>query len=94
MPQDDHETTERPRDPGTDGEHAQAAAATTPPGEAGNDRDENDETPILPLLDRYELLRECEALVIYLACHGDALQEADELKDSYDRLSRAVFILM
>ena len=66
------------------------AASTTPPDEAGNNGAETDDAPLLSLSDRHEILQECEALVIYLARHGDALQEADELKESYNRLSSLV----
>ena len=87
MPQGENEATERQRASSTDDDHAASAASTTPPDESGNDGDENDDTSILSLSDRHEIMQECEALVIYLARHGDVLQEANELKESYNRLS-------
>ena len=87
MPQGDNETTERQRDPSTDDDHTEVAASTTPLDDFGDDGDKNDSDPLLSLSDRHEILQECEALVIYLARHGDALQETNELKESYKQLS-------
>ena len=87
MPQGDNETTERQRDPSTADDQTESAVPTTPSDESGADRDENDGTPILSLADRHEIMQECEALVIYLARHGDALQEGDKLEGPYKQLS-------
>ena len=35
---------------------------------------------------RYELVQECEALVVYVARHGDILNERDGLEEAYGRL--------
>lgn len=90
MSKDDNERSENELESSTDDSQVESTMPNTVTDEPADNGHETDHVFHLSLCDRHEVLKECEALIIHVARHGDILSEDGGLKEAYKQLLHLV----